>query len=198
MLGLKTKKERNRKFCPLSSLNWVIIGFICKSHWTHWSVFLLFFRFFINTLWLFHCAGTIFVFPYHSFPNTESLLIILKKSVKSTQFIQFYIEKYQLTMFFLEESLFSQGFLNFFKRIIFRESRLCLEDFLLTPLSVLAISSKTTEVFLIEVLDCCICVALCCNTLEKECDLICQIFVQIFARVFNKKSWQKQIMSSCF
>lgn len=68
-------------------------------------------------------------------------------------------------MFFLEESFFSQGFLNFFKRIIFNESRLCLEDFLLTALSVLAISSKTTEVFLIELLVCCICVTLCCNTL---------------------------------
>ena len=59
------------------------------------------------------------------------------------------------------------------------ESRLCLEDFLLTALSVLALSSKTTEVFLIEALDCFICVGLCCNTLDtREMRLdFCQIFV---------------------
>ena len=63
---------------------------------------------------------------------------------------------------------------NFFKRIIFKESRGCLEDFLLTVFSELADSSKTTEVFLIEALDC-ICVVLCCNTLVG-CDLIYKIF----------------------
>ncbi len=80
-------------------------------------------------------------------------------------------------------------FWNFFKRIIFKESLGCLEDFLLTAFSELADcdSFKTTEVFLIEVLDC-ICVVLCCNTLE-ECDLINKLFVKCGSTWFWKNSW---------